>query len=196
MFFCHISFGICLLVHFFITVRYDGTAHPLQEPWKPPTNRYSWHGRGGFSVTVGLKYRPNGHPRPVWNESIKIDDRFWCLAKGSSPLTRARTGCASMPGNPPHLPRASRLCRRVPSPSSSLHLLPPGSPPGKVAGRGLQPRTYFRIGTAERLQERLFKTGGPVVRLPLSFGCLSSAFPMLEIVFAWRVVKIRVSVSG
>lgn len=53
--------------------------------------------------------------------------------------------------------RALRACAGG---SPSLHLLPPGSPPGRVAGRGLQPRTKFRIWTAERLQERLFKTGG------------------------------------
>jgi len=49
---------------FLITERYGGMAPPLQEPQKPLESRYSQHGRAGEFVTVGLKYRPNGHLRP------------------------------------------------------------------------------------------------------------------------------------
>jgi len=74
-----------------------------------------------------------------------------------------------MPGNPPHLPRASRLCRRVPSASSSLHLLPLRFATRQGCRAGPATAYLIRIGTAERLQERLFKTGGASGEAPPLF---------------------------
>ena len=79
--------------------------------------------------------------------------------RGVPPSRVQGIGFASMPGHPPHLPRASRLCRRVPSPAPPLHLLPPRLAAWQGCRRGLQPRTNWN-GTAERLQVGLFQKGG------------------------------------